>query len=190
MLLRAAYAFLNHLLDQEPWARSRLRDFAGQLACFHVGPLSFSVSVDPSGTLIPVDATQKPDVTIHLPDDTPIRFLVNRHSLMQEARISGSADFAEALGFLARNLEWDVESDLARLIGDTAAHRLAGIGSQFVTRKQLAGERLAANLFEFAADELHLVERPGPVHRFCSEVDRLRDDLARLEKQVSKLSPS
>lgn len=190
MFLRAALAFLNHLLDQEPWARSRLQGFAGQHACFEVGPLSLAVTVDRSGALLPVAAGQKPDVTIRLPDDTPIRFLANRQSLMQDARISGAADFAEALGFLARNLKWDAESDLAKLIGDTAAHRLTGFSSQFVARNQLAGERLAANLLEFAADELHLVQRPGSVHRFCSEVDRLRDDLARLEKQVSKLSPN
>ena len=38
-------------------------------------------------------------------------------------RIKGDAMLAQALGEVARAMNWDVEEDLSRVVGDAAAHR-------------------------------------------------------------------
>ena len=38
--------------------------------------------------------------------------------------MQGDAEFAQEVSFLARNLTWDVEEDLSRVVGDIAAHRI------------------------------------------------------------------
>jgi ubiquinone biosynthesis protein UbiJ len=187
MLERAALFFLNHLLLTEGWALTRLKPFSGQHARFDMGPLSFGFSVSADGSLHPVESSIAPEVAIRLPDDTPFRILGDRSGIFQAARISGSADFAEALGFVARNLRWDAEADLAGVIGDVPAHRLVREASASLSRKQEALKRLGANVAEFIADEEELLVRPPPLASYCSEVDRLRDDLARLEKRIARL---
>ena len=42
-------------------------------------------------------------------------------------RIDGDVQFAGDIQWLADNLRWDVEDDLARLIGDVPAHTLANL---------------------------------------------------------------
>lgn len=187
MLGSAALGFINHLLVAESWALARLKPFAGQHARFDVGPLSFSFSVDHDGSLRRCESGDTPQVTIRLPDDTPIRLLTDRNSIFQAARIAGSVDFAEALGFIAKNLRWDSEADLARLIGDLPARRIHLEGQAMVRSKRDMASRFAANLTEFVVDEEELVVRPTAISGFCNEVDRLRDDLARLEKRMSRL---
>lgn len=187
MLDRAALGFFNHLLSVEDWALSRLKPFAGQHARFDVGPFSFSFAVRSDGSLHGIESLDQPQVTIRLPDDTPLRWLTNRDSIFQAAHISGSADFAEALGFVARNIRWDAEADLARLVGDLPAHRLTLQAQAWAAQTQDTAARLAANLSEYVVDEEALIVRPQPLSSFCSEVDRLRDDVARLEKRLSRL---
>lgn len=187
MLERAALFFLNHLLVAEGWALTRLKPFSGQHARFDIGPMSFGFSVSADGSLHPADSSIDPEVAIRLPDDTPFRVLGDRSAIFQAARITGSADFAEALGFIARNLRWDAEADLARVIGDVPAHRFLREASASLSRKRDAVKRLGANVSEFIVDEEALVVRPRLLASYCSDVDQLRDDLARLEKRIARL---
>jgi hypothetical protein len=53
-----------------------------------------------------------------LPDDAPLIRADRSASLFSAATISGSADLAETLGFVFRNLRWDIEHDLSRVLGD------------------------------------------------------------------------
>lgn len=187
MLERAAIGFLNHLLSSESWALARLKPFAGRCARFDVGPLSFCFCVSPDGSLHVCEPVQAADVALRLPDDTPVRLLLDRDSVFQSAQVTGAADFAEALGFVARNLRWDAEGDAARLIGDIPAHRLARDVRAFVSTKSEAANRLAANFVEFFADEESLVVRPGALSVFSKEVEQLAKDLARLEYRAARL---
>lgn len=47
--------------------------------------------------------------------------------------IRGDAEFATQIGWLAENLRWDIEDDLARLIGDVPARQLARLGGLFTS---------------------------------------------------------
>jgi ubiquinone biosynthesis protein UbiJ len=64
------------------------------------------------------------EVSISLPAAAPLLALQGKDAVMRAARIEGSAEFAEALGFVIRNLRWDAEEDLSKMVGDIAAHRI------------------------------------------------------------------
>jgi ubiquinone biosynthesis accessory factor UbiJ len=108
-------------------------------------------------------------------------------ALFAGIRLAGSADIAEALAFVFRNLRWDVEEDLARFVGDIPARRLSLLGQSSWLGNRRNGSPLTANLAEYVSEEAQFVVPAREVSGFASEIDRLRDDLARLEKRVQRL---
>lgn len=184
---KLALAFVNHLLAAEGWALTRLKPFAGQRARIEVGPVSLCLIVAGDGSLQADQSGDEAQVCIRLPGDAPLRLLSDRRGILQSARIAGSADFAEALGFVARNLSWDAEADLARLVGDVPAHRLSRAAAALAGQQRLAVRRLTANFTEFIADEEHLLIRSQVVASFTANVDRLHDDVVRLEQRIGRL---
>lgn len=180
-------AAVNHALGGESWAADRLRPYAGAQVAVRAGRLSLRLGIDGQGAFQPGDFGAPADVTIELPEDAPARLLADRAGLLGAARLSGSADLAESLAFVFRNLDWDVEADLARIVGDIAAHRLARLGSGLIGGLREAFRRTAKNCAEYATEEAPLVAPRRDVAAFCAGVDTLRDDIARLEKRIARL---
>ena len=189
MLNNLLVRVLNHLIVGEAWAGERLRGFAGQRLAIAGGPFPILLAVTADGLFEVADmAAAEPAVTITLPADFAARLLVDRNSLFAAAKLSGSADFAETLAFVFRNLHWDAEEDLANFVGDIAAHRLVQAGqSAFAWQKRAAGN-LASNVAEYATEEAGLLAAPRDVQAFGAAVSTLRDDVARLEKRLQRLA--
>jgi ubiquinone biosynthesis protein UbiJ len=179
--------FINHLLVGEDWARDRLKPFAGQTVRLELGVLERSLEITADGLFAAGDENAAVAVTITLPADAPLRALIDRPALFAAAQISGAAELAENLGFLFRNLRWDVESDLAGLVGDIAARRLVE-GGKRVGRWQTAQARnLALNLAEYFTEENPLIARRQDLADFSAEVGALQKRLAQFEQRVAKL---
>ena len=190
MLIRTALNFVSHVLTGETWARTRLQAFSGQTARLSLGPLTIPICVTNAGLFEHGSQGATPTVTIQLPADAPMRALTDRPSLFAAAHISGSAEFAEALGFVFRNLRWDVEDDLAQLVGDIAARRLLQSGKHFAQWHLQRARNLALNVAEYLTEESATVARRADITHFCVAVDALNDNYARLEKRVQKLQVS
>jgi len=187
MLLDAALAIVNHLLAGEDWARDRLQAFAGQSARLEFGALALPLSISSGGLFVAAGRDVPADVTITLPADAPLRALTDRPSLFTAARLAGSAELAETLGFIFRNLRWDVEADLAPLTGDIAAHRLVAGGKQLLRWHQQQAFNLAANFAEYFTEENPSIACQRDVAEFCAEVASLPGEVARLEARIAAL---
>lgn len=185
---RLLLPLLNHLLDDAPWATERLRPHAGAHLALFAGAFRVHLGIAGDGRFSVAETSATPDVTIVLPDDFAARAMVDRDSLLGEARLSGSADLTEVLAFVFRNLRWDAEADLARLVGDMAARRLHQGALVAGAALREAGHRLGANLGEYLSEENNgVTANRHAVQAFVIDVDRLRDDLARLEKRIDRL---
>ncbi|MBL8418808.1 MAG: hypothetical protein JNN31_11295 [Dechloromonas sp.] len=183
----AVLPFLNHLLTQETWPRQRLLPFIGQSATIEGGPLRVTITVDQNGLFTVAAPEATPDVTISFASDATFKFLSDPGSAFAAARLTGAANFAEALAFVFRNLRWDYEGDLSSVIGDIPATRLTRFLSAGVDQTRSAIRRLGANLSEYATEDSRLLASSRDITQFCAAVDLLRDDLARFEKRVAKL---
>lgn len=188
MLDLALLQAFNRLLAAAPWARERLAPFAGQRARLLLGPLPVAFRIAPDGTFESL-GTGAPVVEIVLSADAPLALLQGRgrSALMRKAHITGSADFAEALGFVLRNLEWDVEEDLSRVVGDAAAHRLVAAGSRLAAAQAEAIRRLAENIAEYLRYEQPVGVQPAEAGIFKEENRALADRTASLEKRLLAL---
>ena len=187
MLTALALRVLNHLLASEDWARQRLQPFAGQTAQVSSGSLVLALVVTPEGTFSAGDKTATATVSIALPADAPVRALTDRDGLMAAAQISGPADFAEALGFVLRNLRWDAEDDLSRLVGDIAARRMVSSGKQVFQWQREQAKNLAANLGEYFSEETKAIARRQEITEFCAEVAQQDEALGHLEARIAAL---
>ena len=179
--------FINHLLAGEYWARDRLKPFAGQTVRLDAGVLGRVFAINADGFVAAGDEDAAVAVTITLPADAPLRALIDRPALFAAAQISGSAELAENLGFLIRNLRWDIESDLAQLVGDIAARRLVEGGKRVRDWQAEQAQNLAQNLAEYFTEENPLIASRQELANFCSEVAALRDRLAQIERRAAAL---
>jgi ubiquinone biosynthesis protein UbiJ len=187
MLVGAALGFLNHLLASEEWARDRLKAFAGKTARLELGALGLPLEITPDGRFAAGAKDAAASVTITLPADAPLRVLSDPASVFAAAQISGSAELAESLGFVFRNLRWDVESDLAQLLGDIAARRLVAGGTQLLAWQRQQAMNLARNVAEYCTEENPTIARRRDVSAFCAEVGGLQEALTKLESRVAAL---
>lgn len=147
--------------------------------------MSVWVRISETGLLERTVAESPPTVSIQLPADAPVRALSDRASLFASATIAGSARNSRSSGFVFRNLRWDAETTV------TTSRRRAGSPRSAAGRspRRLAGERgekPGAWGGRRPDQEAPAITRRRDVERFCSEVDALRDDLARCEKRLAR----
>ncbi len=186
MLDLAILQAFNRLLAAAPWARARLAPFAARRARLALGPLPVEFRIAPDGSFESL-GTGEPGVDIVLSADSPLALLQGREALMRKAHVTGAADFAEALGFVLRNLEWDVEEDLSRVVGDIAARRLVTAATGFAATQAEAARRLADNLAEYLRYEQPVGVLPQDAAGFTSENRVLAERAAALERRIAKL---
>lgn len=178
---------INHVLRTSPWALERLKPHGGALLAIEGVPVALRLVIQRDGYFSTAEIEGPADVTIILPVDIGARFLVDRENVFSAVRISGAADLAESLGFVFRNLKWDVEADAAEIVGDVAAHRLMRTSCELARGLRSGLQRSAENLREFILEESALVASSGELARYVAIVDELRDDISRLEKRIVRL---
>jgi ubiquinone biosynthesis protein UbiJ len=189
MLERPVIGFLSMLVEREAWARERLAPFAGKYARVRLVPLpDLVIEVLEAGYIGPGHAAAEAAVTLTIsPAVVPLLF-VRPDAAMRDVRIEGDTELARAIEFLFRNLRWDVEEDLSRIVGDVAAHRMAGAARSLGAWQREAAERLGENVAEYLKEEAGLLVYPYEVEQFGREVEALRDAVERLEKRVERVA--
>lgn len=86
--------------------------------------------VTPAGLLEAAEPVGEADLSIVVDGSNPAAALFQALLGRRPAiAISGDASFAAAVSWLIDNLRWDIEDDLARLIGPAPARELARLGS-------------------------------------------------------------
>ena len=102
-------------------------------------------------------------------------------------RLSGDAQTAEAFAELLRHARPDLEEELSRLIGDIAAHEVAGAARRVDDWARQAGSAMTMNTSEFLQEEARQLPPRVEVDAFGRDVDRLRDDVERSAQRLAKL---
>lgn len=187
--LDALPAVINHLLRAEPWARARLAPHVNKTLHVIVQPFTIKLSVAPDGSVGRAVASATPHTTVTLPSSAVARVMTGgADALMRDMRLEGDADFAHAASMLARHLRWDVEEDLSMVVGDAAAHRIVAAARAANHEFRRTGDKVAAGITEYLLEENPQLVRPRAVYGLADGVRTLRDDLARLEKRLDRLS--
>ncbi len=183
----AAAGFINKLTAAAPLARERLGKFAGRTAAFRVGPFDAAFTVQTTGEVLPAAGAAAKDLEVRLSPFLLPRLAAKDEGAFRDVEMTGDADFAAEIAFLAKNLRWDVEEDLSKVVGDAAAHRAVGTAKAAAGWGRDAAERLAASAAEYFTEESPLIASRVKVEGFVSDVSALRDAVERLEKRIEIL---
>jgi ubiquinone biosynthesis protein UbiJ len=174
---------LNHLLRQSPGASEALLRHAGAGVRFDLTltQVDFRIAEDGYFSEAPFDT---PDATIRSTPALVARLPFFGREALRHADYSGDPALLATLDRVFKQLSWDVEADLAPLVGDVAAHRAYRFGREVLARATQALSALGNNASEYVVEEAELMARSVDVSRFNREVDTLADDVARLEARL------
>jgi ubiquinone biosynthesis protein UbiJ len=143
---RRIVLLINHVLMQEPQATARLARQKGRVVLVQWQSLNFKVALTPAGLLDLAPADVASDLVLTLTDASPVALV---QGLLQggkpEVHVQGDVQLAAEVNWLTDHLRWDVEADLARIVGDVPAHmvvqncrKIAQALQQFVTQRRSA----------------------------------------------------
>ena len=178
---------VNHVLKGSPLALERLRPHAGRTVAFHFGPLALALTVQSTGEVASAAPGVPRDLEVRISPFLAPRLAAGEEAAFREIEMEGDAELAQEVSFLVRNLSWDVEEDLSRVVGDIAAHRIVGAARGLARWSRDASLRMAQGAAEYWTEESPLVASRVKVEGFARDVSELRDAVARLEKRVERL---
>ncbi|MFZ2307486.1 MAG: hypothetical protein WAW73_20545 [Rhodoferax sp.] len=144
---RRMVLLLNHVLMQEPQAMERLVRQKGRVVRMQWRTMTFKVLVTPAGLLDVAAPDAQADLSLVITEESPLAIA---QELLQggkpAVRIEGDVQLAAEVSWLIDHVRWDLEEDLARLMGDAPAHALVQAGrtmaqavQQFVGRGAHSG---------------------------------------------------
>jgi len=197
MLTQAIENLLNRNLPRSPRARELCEALVGKRVRVEARGLGWVLIAESMNTSIRLTS----ESTDALPADADISgsllslaALAGPHpeEVIQrgDVTIRGDAEVAQKFRDLAMLLKPDVEEELSRLIGDTPAHqalRLVRLATGFGRRAAQTGVR---NVAEYLAHERGDLVPRAEAEDFYRGVERLREDLDRVEARVQLMQPT
>ena len=177
---------LNHLLLQSPGATEALRRHAGRSVRFDLTLAQFDCRIGDDGCFSEA-VVDTPDAILRPTPALLARLPFFGRDAWRFAEYSGDPALLATLDRVFKQLNWDVEADLAPLVGDIAAHRLHTMGRDTLAGIAHTASALGHNASEYLVEEAELMARGVDVARFNHEVDLLADDVARLDARLRLL---
>ena len=184
---------VNRVLSDYPAARERLRAHQGMVVAVAIGPVKTVMRVSTGGDFELVgdtgyeSAETVTDVSITMPLSLLPGLAAKKPEALSKVVFSGDSELAATLSDIARNVEWDVEADLSRVVGDVVAHRVIGAAQRARAWQNEAGERLSANVAEYLTEERNAFISARELEELTRNSEALRDDIGRLDARLSKL---
>jgi ubiquinone biosynthesis protein UbiJ len=116
---------LNHVLMQEPQAMERMIRQKGRVILMQWRNFTFRLLVTPAGLFDLAASDASADLVLVVTQESAFALV---QGLVQgekpAVRIAGDVQLAAEVSWLIDHVRWDIEEDLARILGDASAHAL------------------------------------------------------------------
>lgn len=120
--------FLNHVLMQEREAMDRLARQRGRVARVQWRIFSMALQVTPAGLFDLAPAEAVADLRLEVSETSSLSLAGSAlRGDKPTIRIEGDVQFAAEINWLVDHVRWDVEEDMARVIGDAPARAVASV---------------------------------------------------------------
>lgn len=123
---RRIVLLLNHILMQEGEATRRLARQKDQVVLMQWRAFSLKLTATPAGLLDRAPDGAPPDLVLSIIEPSPLALAQTAlRGGKPPVRIEGDVQLAAEVNWLTDHVRWDLEEDLARVMGDAPAHTLA-----------------------------------------------------------------
>ena len=174
---------LNHVLQQSPGAAEALSRHVGASVRFDLALAQFDFRITDDGCFSEA-AVDAPDAVVRPTPALVARLPFFGRDALRLADTHGDPALLATLDRVFKQLNWDVEADLAPIVGDIAAHRLNAFGRDALAGIAHSFSAFGHNASEYVIEEAELMARGSDVARFNRAVDTLADDVARLDAHL------
>ena len=107
--------------------------------------------------------------------------------LKGEVEIEGDVRLGRNFKKILSEMDIDWEEYMARIIGDTPAHHLAGLAKKIFSWGKQAGNDIVADVSEYLQEESRDVVSKPELEKFYQNVDDLRNRLDRFQARLNAL---
>lgn len=192
MLLERLASILNRNVAQSPRAQALVRQLEGRVLSLTVEgtPLAFFFCAEDGQIVIKPRHDGATDASLA---GTPLALLALAGPRAEGklrsggVRIAGDAEVAQKFRDLLAQAQPDFEEELARVLGDVAARRVANLARGMLDWGRKAAGSITGSVVEYLQEEGRDVPTRVEVDEFLEGVDRLRDDAERLEARLARL---
>lgn len=189
-LLLAQEIILNRFIQLDPELVKDLQQLSGRVVKLELGALSHYWLFKSDAIYLTKDYEGVTDLVLRGSIFDFMQLAFRKKELAFTAipiQVSGDMYFAKQFNDLFVNLEIDWEEQLSRIVGDTFAYPLAYFLKTLLQWAKQSVESLGQNITEYLQAEAAYLVSEEELQIFFSEVDDLRDDLARLEARLARL---
>ncbi len=192
MLTEAIENLLNRNLGQSPAARASCAALAGRRLKLVVHDLGLQIGFESLGDTLRITREAQGEFHAEVAG-SPVNLLAlagpHPERLLKSGavQVRGDGELLQRYRDLALLLRPDLEEELARLIGDTPAHRLAGLARAALAFGRRGADTAVRNAAEYFAHETGDLVPRAEAEVFLDEVDRLREDVDRAAARLDAL---
>ncbi len=198
--LQLAEALINRALKLDPEFLESLQPLSDKLVMLELSGIDvtifFSLAVTgvtfyQRGEAQEIFGPRSPDIGFHGSPAALLRMVGamrrGEAGFGDEVRLSGDVAALESLRDAFRRIDVDLEELLSRFVGDIAAHEMGRAARAFLSWGEYMRQTLLTDSGEYLVEELRVSPPRHELEDFAAEVDRLRDDVERIEKRVARI---
>lgn len=189
-LLAAQEVILNRLLQLDPEAGKHLKQLSGKVVKLELSGLSHFWLFKSEAIYLTKDYNGLFDLVLRgsVFDFMGLALMKKKSALAAiPIQISGDMEVAKQFKDLFSKLEIDWEEQLAWVVGDTLAYPIAQFLKSLSQWAKQSVATLSQNMTDYVQAEMDYLVPEEELQVFFSEVDDLRDDLARLQVRIGRL---
>jgi ubiquinone biosynthesis protein UbiJ len=154
--------------------------------------LKFFMSFTQSEVFVQSTMTGKPNLSIAAAPFTLLQLFKEEDPsttlFSDKIKIEGDVATAQALQLFFKSVDVDWEYYFSLLAGDVVANESSKILKNGLGKLKTFSKSFRANVMEYLQEEKQVIPPKVLVQDFFNEVDTLRNDVARLEQRVQRLT--
>lgn len=193
LICAAVEVALNRLLRLEPEVLEDFGRLEGKVLALTVDGLEWDFFIEciPSGVRVLSHFERRADVHLHGGaigyTQLARQLKTGTTALPPGVHIEGDAELLHRFTQLLARIGFEPAELIARFTGEGAAQRLVGGLQSFFGWGQRSAKTMTLNTAEYLREETYDLARKSDAEYWSSEVETLRDDVARLEARLKRL---
>lgn len=191
-------AAVNRVIALDPELAEGLAGLDGAIVEIEVHGLGRRVQLHVTGAGVAVvavgdpETAPAPDLVIRGPAFTLLRLAGSLESvdgvMPPEVTISGDLQLLQSIARIAKRAHLDWEEPLARVLGDSLAHEIGRGMRGIAAHLRAVSDTLGRDMGEYLQEESRISPTRLELEDFSAAVDRIRDDVERMEARLSRLA--